>query len=170
MVHFSGLESVIESIYLEDRLGNKSGDCGVFVNPENTKYLVGKICIINSTQYPEEYVKELVDNGNKVVSRILLPHTDIIFQPYIIRVSPGIMYNGKNVQEKLELEDVLQNYCLFDSILYFPKLDPSLYPVIDKEGNLTALGWALHQVGVLVRPGLSFPNLDIIKLKKIGWK
>ena len=33
-------------------------------------------------------------------------------------------------------------------------------------GNLTALGWALHPVGVKVRDGLNFPHLDLIKLGK----
>ena len=125
VVHFNGLDSIIESIYLEDRLGSRIGDCNVFVNPENIKYLVGKLVIINSLSYPTENIQELVDNGNKVVSRIRT-----------------------------------------DSTLYFPKLDPSCYDVMDAGGNLTALGWALHQVGVKVRDGLNFPHLDLIKLGK----
>jgi hypothetical protein len=70
VIHFNGLDSIIESIYLEDRLGSRIGDCNVFVNPENTKYLVGKLVIINSLSYPLELVSDLVDNGNSVISRI----------------------------------------------------------------------------------------------------
>ena len=168
MVYFNGLESIIESIYLEDRLGNKIGDCNVFINPENTKYLVGKSVIINSLTYPVEHITELLDNGCKVVSRIKVDRRDIIFQPYIIRISLGIMYNGRIVTGKVDLEDILRDFCSFpESTLYFPKLDPLCYNVMDKQGNLSGIGWALHQVGVRIRDGLDFQDLDIIKLGKI---
>ena len=168
VVHFNGLDSIIESIYLEDQLGNKLGDCNVFVNPTNTKYLVGKLVIINSLTYPTEQIQELVDNGNRVVGRIKTEIEGVLLQPYIIRISTGIMYNGRTVEGKVGEDVVLQDYCSFpDSVLYFPKLDPSCYDVLDESGNLTALGWALHQVGVFVRDGLDFPNLDLIKLGKV---
>lgn len=167
VVHFNGLDSIIESIYLEDRLGSRIGDCNVFVNPENIKYLVGKLVIINSLSYPSENIQELVDNGNRVVSRIRTGIEGVLLQPYIIRVSEGIVYNGRTVKGRKTEDEILQDYCLFpDSTLYFPKLDPSCYDVMDAGGNLTALGWALHQVGVKVRDGLNFPHLDLIKLGK----
>jgi hypothetical protein len=168
MVYFSGLESVIESIYLEDRLGNKVGECDVFVNPTNTKYLVGKTIIINSLTYPENEINILLGNGNKVVTRISVDVPGIIFQPYIIRVSSRLMYNGKEVSGKVEIGDLLRDYCFYDNTLYFPKLNPKYYPVLDLAGNLTGIGWALHQVGVLVKDDLEFKNLDIIKLKKFS--
>ena len=168
VVHFNGLDSIIESIYLEDRLGSRIGDCNVFVNPENTKYLVGKLVIINSLSYPLELVSDLVDNGNSVISRIKTGVDGVLLQPYIIRVSEGIMYNGRVVSGKMSEDEILQDYCSFpDSTLYFPKLDPQCYDIMDAGGNLTALGWALHQVGVKVRNGLNFPHLDLIKLGKI---
>lgn len=168
MVYFNGLNSIIESIYLEDKLGNKVGDCNVFVNPDNIKYLVGKVVIINSLTYPLTSVQSLVDNGNRVISRIKINMNGVFNQPYIIRVALGIMYNGRMIYEKLEEDEILQDYCYFpDSVLYFPKLNPSYYDVMDQDKNLTALGWALHQVGVRVRDDLSFQNLDIIKLGKI---
>jgi hypothetical protein len=168
VVHFNGLDSIIESIYLEDRLGSRIGDCNVFVNPENIKYLVGKLVIINSLSYPPEHIQELVDNGNKVVSRIKTGIEGVLLQPYIIRVSEGIVYNGRTVKGRLSGDEILQDYCSFpDSTLYFPKLDPSCYDVMDKSGNLSAIGWALHQVGVRIREGLNFPHLDLIKLGKV---
>lgn len=168
MVYFNGLDSIIESIYLEDKLGNKVGDCNVFINPDNIKYLVGKVVIINSLTYPAINIQSLIDNGNKVVSRIKTKIKEVFYQPYIIRVAPGIMYNGRTVCGKISNDEILQDYCYFpDSVLYFPKLDPSYYDVMDDSGNLTALGWALHQVGVKIRDDLSFQNLDIIKLGKI---
>lgn len=168
MVHFNGLDSIIESIYLEDCLGSRIGDCNVFVNPANIKYLVGKTVIINSTSYPLESITELLDNGNKVVGRIKTGVDGVLLQPYIIRVSTGIMYNGRMISERTDLDTILQDYCSFpDSTLYFPKLNSACYDVLDSSGNLTALGWALHQVGVKVRDGLRFRDLDIIKLRKI---
>ena len=168
MVHFNGLYSIIESTYLEDQLGNRLGDCNVFVNPDNTKYLVGKSVIINSTTYPITSIQELLENGNRVVSRVRVDIGGVFLQPYISRVCTGIMYNGRVVSGIIGEDEILQEYCSFpDSVLFFPKLDPSLYPVLDAFGNLTGLGWALHQVGVFIRDGLSFPDLDIIKLRKV---
>ena len=168
MIYFSGLSSIIESIYLGDRLGTKIGECDVFVNPKNPKYLVGKLVIINSTDYPQDQIPRLIENENKVVSRIKIEEEGILFQPYIIRVDLGIMYNGRNLEELVTEDRILQEFCSFpESTLLFPKLNPSLYPVTDSEGNLTGLGWALHQVGVKVRDGLEFQNLDIVKLGKL---
>ena len=168
MVHFNGLESVIESIYLEDRLGNRLGDCDVFVNPENTKYLVGKLVIINSLTYPTKSITELLDNGCKVVSRVKQSIEGPIFQPYIIRIALGIMFNGRVIKGKIGLDEILQDYTSFPgSTLYFPKLDPLCYDVLDFSGNLTGIGWALHQVGVRIREGLDFQDLDIVKLGKV---
>lgn len=169
MVYFNGLDSIIESIYLEDKLGSRVGECNVFVNPDNIKYLVGKVCIINSLSYPIESIESLIDNGNKVISRIWLGGlADVIFQPYIIRISLGIMYNGRNIKGKVDPEVILQDYCSFpDSVLYFPKIDPSCYDVQDSKGNLTSLGWASHQVGVRINENLAFQDLDIIKLGKL---
>ena len=168
VIYFNGLDSIIESIYLEDRLGSRIGDCNVFVNPTNIKYLVGKLVIINSLSYPPDNIQELVDNGNRVVSRIKTGIEGVLLQPYIIRVSEGIIYNGRTVKGKVSDDEILQDYCSFpDSTLYFPKLDPECYDVMDQVGNLTALGWALHQVGVKIRDGLTFPHLDLIKLGKV---
>ena len=172
MIYFNGLESIIESAYLEDRLGNKVGECNVFVNPGNTKYLVGKLVIINSVTYSEERIAELIENGCKIVSRIKREQSkNIIFQPYILRVCPGIMFNGRNIKEKIEVDSILQDYCDYeDSVLYFPKLVPEFYDVTDLEQNMTGLGWALYQVGVSVREGDTvFKNLDIIKLGKLAY-
>ena len=39
MIYLEGLESIIESIYLNDGLSDRVGECKVLVNPENPKYL-----------------------------------------------------------------------------------------------------------------------------------
>ena len=177
MIYFEGLDSVIESIYLDDELGNKVGDCSVFINPENTRYLIGKVVIINSLSYPSSKVIELLDNGNTVVRRIKPEDAEledgVLLQPYILRYNGKIQYSGKEIRESEELSnlDILRDYCSLDSetgVLYFPKLlNPGYSRVLDREGNLSSLGWALQEIGVNIKKDTRFRNLDILKLKKI---
>ena len=38
--------------------------------------------------------------------------------------------------------------------------------VMDSEGNLTSIGWAMQQVGLNIRTDTIFKDLDILKTKK----
>lgn len=172
MIYFEGLDTVIESIYLDDELGNKIGECSVFINPDNTKYLIGKTVIINSPIYPEAKIYELLENGNKVISRLECSIENVIFQPYILRISEKIQYSGKEVYDaEFNSKEILQNYCTIDpdtGTLYFPKLyNLPQYLLHDTSGNLTGLGWACQEVGINIKEDTVFKNMDILKLKKL---
>ena len=175
MIYFEGLDTVIESIYLDDELGNKIGECSVFINPDNTKYLIGRTVILNSTIYLESKIKELLDNGNQVISRLNLGIDGILYQPYLLRISEKIQYSGKEVYKANDYtaKDILQNYCNLDpetGTLYFPKLyNLPKYLLQDNFGNLSGLGWACQQVGINIKEDTVFKNLDVIKLKKLIW-
>ena len=169
MIYFDGISSVLESVYLNERLGNKSSGCNVFVNPENTTYIAGKIVIINTTDYPEEKLKELLRNGCKVISRVYNDNPEVMVHPYILRVDTNIQWNGRELiggKPKEVLENGLMDY---DSgVCYFPKL-PAVdkKDIVDPYGNLTIFGWALQQVGQNILPGSEFSNLDLVKTKKV---
>ena len=177
MIYFEGLDSVIESIYLDDELGNKVGECSVFINPENTRYLIGKVVIVNSLSYPSSKVIELLDNRNTIVRRVKPEDAElekgVILQPYILRYNDKNQYSGKEVYKATGLEnlDILRDYCSLDSetgVLYFPKLYGLEYErTVDREGNLSSLGWALQEIGVNIKTDTPFRNLDVLKLKKI---
>lgn len=173
MIYFSGLDSIIESIYLNDNLDNKVGTCEVFVNPDNVKYIVGKTVIINICDYPDSKLDILSSNGCHIISRIYSQREDIEVQPYILRLNFNVMWNGKVIEFCNFLDDILdKDNCIFDfenNILYFPKiinLGSTLKPK-DEYGNLTVIGWVLQQVGINIKSQTVFENLDIIKTGKV---
>lgn len=172
MIYLEGLGSVIESIYLEEDLSNKVGNCNVFVNPSNVKYIIGKTVIINTCEYPESNLNVLIENKCNVISRVYIENQNIEIQPYILRICPQVMWNGRIIEEPMTLNNILDcGYCEFDSDefkLYFPKFyNCSDTKPKDEYGNLTVLGWVLQQVGININKKTPLTDLDIIKTGKI---
>lgn len=169
MIYLEGIESLIESIYLEDNISDQPGECNVFVNPDNIKYLTGKTVILNKMEYPEDKIDQLSRNGCKIISRTYREHPNVEIQPYILRLNFGIMWNGKVVTEFHDLSGLLLGKaCEYqEDVLYFPKIFGSDVVPIDKYGNLNCLGWAMQQVGVNVKDDTPFVNLDIVKTGKL---
>lgn len=172
MIYLSSLESIIESVYLEDSLSGKIGECNVFVNPENIRYLTSKTVIITIPDYDLDKIKTLLDNGCKIISRVYYDIPEIELSPYILRLNYGIMWNGKIIREDyrgtrslIDTSDV--TYDSDTETLYFPQIYNESAIVKDNWGNLTSLGWALQQVGVNIKEDTPFVNLDIIKTGKV---
>lgn len=173
MIFYEGLESIIECIYLEESISNKLSECNIFVNPENIKYLIGKLVIINTVEYPVENIKLLLDNNCRVISRIHFDIDGIEVRPYILKLNFNIVWNGKYVSKFFDFNDLfLEDDCEFDidkQILYFPKIDEHDLQIktTDNLGNLSVLGWVLQQVGVNIKTDTPFCNIEIIKTKKV---
>ena len=71
MIHYTGIESIIESIYLEESIEFKAGRSNIEVNPTGgMDYIVGKTVILSNLSYTEEFIENLVKNRNKVYSRV----------------------------------------------------------------------------------------------------
>lgn len=179
MVYFSGLSSIIESIYLDENLNDKIGSSKIFINPKNISYLTGKVIIINELNYPEKNIETLIKNNCKIISRIKLDNSpNIEFQPYILRVCFGIRWNGITIElpeETKEMIDTILDNCSYMSdkkILLFPKLvgDNVNKIATDDSENLTGIGWALQQSGInICKTETPFIDLDIIKTKKMNF-
>lgn len=174
MIYLEGLESIIECLYLEESISNKSSNCNIFVNPENIKYLMGKTVIINSYDYPEDNLYILLSNGCQVISRIYTAVPNILVQPYILRVNDKVRWNGRVINSFSDFSELVENdLCTFDPdnyVLYFPKIlseDQEEIRSTDDYGNLTGLGWALQQVGINVKKDTAFVNIDVIKTGKL---
>lgn len=185
MIYFSGLDSIIESLYLEENLGDKIGSCKIFINPVNISYLTGKVIIINRLRYPQSSVAELINNGNKVISRVFTDNNKVDFEPYILRPMFNLVWGGDEVligeeetrdnilTEKL-LDRILES-CSFISDrqkLFFPKLvgNGVTNIAVDEKGNLTAIGYSLQQVGVnIIKADTPFLDMDILKTKKLSF-
>lgn len=170
MIFINGIESIIESTYLNEIISTKISSCNIFVNPKNIKFLARKIVIINITNYQEEYIKQLLDNECKVISRVKYDFKDVEFEPYILKINSNVFWNGDTIKQPEELNDILEDdLCYYDinnNILRFPKLT-DLKNVIDKEGNLSCIGWTMQQIGINLKTNTPFVNLDILKTKKI---
>lgn len=172
MIYLSSLEAIIESVYLEDSLSGKVGECNVFVNPDNVKYIVSKTIIITTPDYDQDKVKALKDNGCKVISRIYYDKPEVEVSPYILRVNFGIMWNGKIIKDSYQGGNALVDsgdvvYDSEEEILYFPQIYDEKVISVDPYGNLTGMGWALQQVGVNIKTDTPFTNLDILKTGKV---
>lgn len=172
MIYLEGLGSVIESIYLGEELSNKVGNCNIFVNPENVKYLIGKTVIINICEYPESYLKQLIENKCHIISRVFIDNEDIEIRPYILRICPQVMWNGRFIQDPMTFDNILEcGYCEFDTdefTLYFPKFTSCIdRSPADPYGNLSVLGWVLQQVGINITTKTPLTDLDLIKTRKI---
>jgi len=173
MIYYEGLESIIECIYLSENINNKTSLCDIYVNPENIKFLTGKIIIINSCEYPEDNIKQLIDNGCHVISRVYFDIPEIEIQPYILKLNFNVMWNGKLIDKFSNLDELFEDedcrFSIDDYKLYFPQINTNNIntKLLDSYGNLTSLGWVLQQVGVNVKIDTPFSNLDVLKTGKV---
>lgn len=171
MIFLNGIESIIESTYLNETISTKIGSCNIFVNPKNIKFLARKTVIINIIDYPEEYIQQLINNECKVISRVKYDK-NIDFEPYILKINSNIFWNGDNIEQPENINEILEDdLCSYDmdkNILRFPKLkNIKNIKNIEKDGNLSCIGWVLQQVGINIVENTPFVNLDIIKTGKV---
>jgi len=170
MIFLNGIESIIESTYLNETISTKIGSCNIFVNPKNIKFLARKTVIINIVDYPEEYIQQLLNNECKIISRVKYDIKGINFEPYILKINSNIFWNGDIIEQPEEINDILEDdLCSYDmdrNILRFPKLIDTK-DIKDNENNLSCIGWTLQQVGINIVLDTPFINLDIIKTGKI---
>lgn len=172
MIYLEGLDSIIESFYLHEELSNRIGSCDIFVNPGKVKYLVRKIVIINICEYPIENIQVLLNNNCHIISRVFIDNPGVEIRPYILRICPEIMWNGRIIKKPIKLNEVMEGgFCDLDVEefkLYFPKLyDCSDRKPTDDYKNLTVLGWVLQQVGINICTKTPLTDLDLIKTQKI---
>ena len=172
MIYLEGLDSIIESLYLHEEISNEIRGCNIFVNPGKVKYLIKKIVIINICEYPIENIQTLAKNGCQIISRVFIDSPEVEIRPYILRICPEVMWNGRVMKNPILFNTVLEGgYCEFDTEefkLYFPKL----YSCTDRRqtddyGNLSVLGWVSQQVGINVCTKTPLTDLDLIKTQKI---
>lgn len=169
MIYFSGIDSLVECSYLGEGIGDSMRTCDIFVNPHNITYLAKKTVIVTSPSYPLSNIELLLKHGNKVVSRIAIDLEGIVYNPYIIRPQWSIMWSGEILEKVKNTEDLLED-CVYSqktNLLLFPKIKESLIPLKDKKGNLSWIGWALHQVGQNIENNSPFLDLELLKTKKM---
>lgn len=181
------LDSIIEGIYLGLEFSPNLPVDGYCVIPNKKEkpgmYHNNKKVIITRSNCCSKEVLDFItdpDNSNIVFSRItgfseMYPR--IKFLPYILVPNFNIVWNGLEVTELEFLEEVEDYKCIYNwgnirfyedkNILSLPKIiNPSKELVMDSEGNLTSIGWAMQQVGLNIRTDTIFKDLDILKTKK----
>lgn len=183
MIYYNGLEAIIEAIYLEDYIVFKLGKSDIEVNPlGGVNYIVGKTVILTKEGYPQDLLETLLANSNQVYSRVQGYGEGVTVYPYLMRPNFKAMWNGESYKcpDEIGTNDSQfwdwlgkLNSCSINEdpetgkpCLYFPKIEGIQSPLLmDKERNLTALGWILHQVGINLCP--RFRDMDLLKTKKI---
>ena len=173
------IDSYIEAAYLGVPVTSRGSERFIYVNPRDYRYLIGKVAVISSPDYPPENIKWMIQNGVTVIGRILIPGApeDFTVKPYIMRVEFRVMWNGDemNYSSKMDLPAMLRRCSEVENIdtgnpmkVFIPKIYgiPKEY-LSDSEGNLTYIGWAMHQVGINVNPDSQYLDLDLLKTKKV---
>lgn len=166
LIFGSDLGSLVESVYLGIPYTDSQKNVDIFVNPTRITYIVGKTIIINRHDYPQDHIKILSQNNNKIISRVWKENT--IFDPYLPRVNFGIQWNGE-ILETIGEENIEVNNPIYFSMdsdtLFFPKTKyyrDSPGP----KGEYNFIGYLLYQTGRNLYKNSEFKNLDIIKCKK----
>lgn len=177
MIFADSLESFLETVYLGERITTKRSGNSIHVNPgEKNDYLVGKTVILTK-EYSPEIVENLKLNMNTVLGRVWMP--EVIYVPYQTRINFKIQWNGIEVRVPLNIndifkwllsEDLVMTRLVDNTVEYigFPKIlgiEESL--LYDRKGEITLLGWALHQVGLNIDKKAKWKDLDLIKTKKM---
>lgn len=162
----TGLDSIIESLYLREKLTCSPKASNILVNPVSS-YVVGKTVVINIKGYPSNYIDELIYNKNTIISRFYIGDNRVIFDPYELRMNENIIPLGKKVNlVNEEMYDKVDHiFDIEDMKLYYPK--PIKCVNYHVNGNLTVLGYLIYQLGYPVDEVLhtEFKYLDVIKLK-----
>lgn len=160
MVLMTGLDSVIESLYLKEELSSKMRDCNIVVNPTSS-FVANKTVVINSKYYPTEYIDELIENRNTVISRINMHDDRIILDPYELRINDNIrpLGNPVSVVNEYLYENIDHHFT--NGILYYPK--PLAYYDYMSGRNLTVLGYLLYQLGCRMNEVPEYVEFDVIK-------
>lgn len=167
MVLMTGLDSIIESLYLKEELTCSAKLNNILVNPMSS-YLIKKTVIISLKSYPIGYIKELLDNKNTVISRFKVDDERVIVDPYELRMNENIVPLGKKVN--LINEEIYNEVNhIFDtetSVLYYPKPNKCMDYIVN--GDLTVIGYLAYQLGCRLNgfnKPIQFNYLDIIKMK-----
>ena len=167
----SDLGSLVESVYLEIPYTDNQRNFNIVVNPLRITYLIGKVVIINKFSYPKENLKILLENRNKIISRVWLGDKymeGIIFDPYLPRVNLGIAWNGETLdtlgEENIEMNNPIY-YSIDSDTLFFPKVKHYRDRQGEK-GEYNFIGYLLYQTGLNLYKNSEFKYLDIIKCKK----
>jgi hypothetical protein len=166
MILITGLDSIIESLYLKDDLTSNSKKANILVNPVGS-YVIGKTIIINLKGYSSSRITELLDNKNTVICRFDTDDDRVIVDPYELRMNESIMPLGMKINLiNEEIYDKVNH--IYDSdnrILYYPKPIKCMDYHVD--GKLTLLGYLAYQLGYSIDDvsDTKFNHLDVIKMK-----
>lgn len=165
MILLTGLDSVIESLYLEEELTDKNRDTNILVNPVDVTYKFGKTVIINHKYYQTDKLLKLVRNKNKVYSRVDYGIDGVKYCPYNHRINFNIIPSGEVVNLVNEYNYHEVDHYYKNGILYYPT--PRIYYDYYVGKDMTALGYLLVQLGCdvsEVNDSMTM-NYDVIKLR-----
>lgn len=166
MILFSGVDSVLESIYTGIPLTDRMSNATILVNPETITYLSKKICILTKTYNKTEI---LIKNDNTVVSRVTQDFMEgVKFDPYLPKLFENIVWNGDYV--RLITPETYDNcieftYNSITNVLSYPK-PHEYFGEVQENGEINSMGYLLYQLGENLFPDTPFIDLDLVKQGK----
>lgn len=166
MILFSGLDSVLESIYTDNQLTERMSNVDILVNPESITYLTGKICILTKKH---KNLDLLGRNGNTIITRVRCNEgPGIIYDPYIPKVFSRIVWNGDYVRAltKGTYDKIEFSYNTYTGILSYPK-PREYFQEREETGELNSFGYLLYQLGENLFQDSVFQDIDLIKIGKL---
>lgn len=163
MILLTGLDSIIESLYLDERLTEYSREGDILVNPVSITYVVNKTIIINHKNYPIDNIKYLLLK-NKVISRIDFGLDGVIVNPYLLRINKNIISSNEKVNIINENLYSKVEHKFDGTNLYYPR--PMSFYDHKFGSELTVIGYLMYQLGCDISDVKDpiFKNLDIIKM------
>lgn len=168
MILFSGVDSILESIYTGIPLTDRMANATVLVNPDTITYLSKKICILTKTYDPKKS-EILVKNDNTVISRVIQDNMKgIKYDPYLPKLFENITWNGDYI--RLITPETYDNcveftYNSVTNILSYPK-PIEYFGETQDNGEVNSMGYILYQLGENLFPDTDYVDLDIVKLGK----
>jgi hypothetical protein len=168
MILFSGVDSILESIYTGIPLTDRMANATVLVNPDTITYLSKKICILTKNYDPKK-AEILVKNENTVISRVTQENMKgITLDPYLPKLFENIVWNGDYV--RLITPETYDNcieftYNSVTNILSYPK-PIEYFGEVQENGEINSMGYILYQLGENIFPDTIFTDLDIVKQGK----
>ena len=168
MILFSGVDSILESIYTGIPLTDRMANATVLINPSTITYLSKKICILTKT-YDSELSEILVKNNNTVISRVTQENMAWIkYDPYLPKLFENIIWNGDYI--RLITPETYDNcieftYNSVTNVLSYPK-PIEYFGEVQENGEVNSMGYILYQLGENIFPDTVFTDLDIVKQGK----
>lgn len=136
MILLTGVDSLLESIYLKDGLTEVSSNADIIVNPKSTMY-VNKLIWVNRPEVSLDILDEL-SKYNTIKSRIKLDREiDYKFIPYRTDRIKNIKLKFGEISEKTVTRDNIDDIIIYGDSVEFITNPPRNFELVSTDSRVT---------------------------------